>query len=153
MRSAMTTSMSSPPSAVSPEHLEDVPREVEDGDVERPAAEVVHGDALLRLALRTVGERRRRRLVQDAEHLQPGEAPRRLRRRALQIVEVRRHGDDRALDRLADRRFRHRLGLTQHEGADLGERVRLAARDHDRPAGRPLAQLERKLAACLLDRR
>ena len=149
MRSATTTSMSSPPSAVSPgrrEHLEHVARQVEERHVERAAAEVVDGDALLRLALRPVGERRRRRLVQDAQHLEPRQPPGGLRRRALQIVEVRGHGDDRALDRLAERRLRDRLGLAQDERADL--RAASTSRRAPRRPWRPAVPRAARTEAC-----
>ena len=85
------------------EHLEDVAVEIEQRAVERAAAEVVDGDALVAGAAEAVGERGRGRLVEDAEHLEPGDAPGDLGRGALQLVEVRGHGDDGALDRLAER--------------------------------------------------
>ena len=45
-----------------------------------------------------VGERRRGRLVDDAQHLEAGDAAGIARRGALRVVEVGRHGDDRAID-------------------------------------------------------
>ena len=108
MRSAIATSRSSPPRngvARRREHLEDVAGQVEQRAVERAAAEVVDGDALLGRAPEAVGERRGGGLVDDAQDLEPGDAARDLRRRALQLVEVRGHGDDGALDRLAERRL------------------------------------------------
>ena len=59
------------------EHLEHVAGQVEQRAVERAAAEVVDGDALLRGASQAVRERRRRRLVDDAQDVEPGDAARR----------------------------------------------------------------------------
>jgi hypothetical protein len=56
-------------------HLEDALPELEDGDVEGSAAQVVHGDLLVRLLVEPVGERGRRRLVHDAQHLEPRDLP------------------------------------------------------------------------------
>ena len=94
-------SMSSPPRCVSPlvdEHLEDAVLDAQDRDVERAAAEVVDGDEAGVPLVEAVGERRRRRLVDDAQDLEPGDPPGVARRRALRVVEVGGHGDDRAID-------------------------------------------------------
>ena len=48
--------------------------DVEDGDVERAAAEVVHRDRFVLLLVEAVGQRRRRGLVDDALHVEPGDA-------------------------------------------------------------------------------
>ncbi len=81
------------------EDLEDVAVQIEQRAVEGAAAEVVDGDALVAGAAQAVGEGRRRRLVEDAEHLEAGDAAGDLGRGALELVEVRGHRDDRALDR------------------------------------------------------
>src|SRR5207237_582042 len=49
------------------EHFEQAVLELEDGDVERAAAEVVDGDELVLLVVQAVRQRRRRRLVDDAQ--------------------------------------------------------------------------------------
>ena len=129
------------------EHLEDVAGEVEQRDVERAAAEVVDGD-LLRLRDRlAVRERRGGRLVEDAEHLEAGELAGDLRRRALEVVEVRGDGDDGALDRPAERVLGDGLRAAQDERADLGQRVGDVAREHHRAVLRALDELEREAAA------
>jgi len=60
-------------------HLEDALRHLHDGDVKGAAAQVVHRDDAL-LLVRAVGQRRRRWLVDDAQHLQPRDLARILRR-------------------------------------------------------------------------
>ncbi len=101
-------------------HLEDALGELEDRDVEGAAAEVVDGDlAVGGAAVEAVGQRRGGRLVQDAQHLEPGDAPGVLGRLTLRIVEVGRDRDDRLAHRFAERLFGERLELAQHEGGDL----------------------------------
>jgi hypothetical protein len=55
------------------QHLEGALADLEDRDVERAAAEVVDGDDLVALLVEAVGERRRRRLVDDAQHFEAGD--------------------------------------------------------------------------------
>ena len=100
------------------EDLEERPRQVEQGAVERPAAEVVDRDSLALVAPEPVRERGGRRLVQDAEDLEPGDAARDLRRGALKLVEMRGHRDDRLVDRLAERGLRDLADALEHERAD-----------------------------------
>ncbi len=75
-----------------------------------------------------VGERRRRRLVDDPQHLEAGDAAGVARRGALRVVEVRRHGDDRAIDLGVDLALRGEellgaaLQLAQDERGDLRRR-------------------------------
>jgi hypothetical protein len=77
-------------------HLEDALAELEDGDVERAAAEVEDEDRLIgALLVEPIGERRRRRLVDDAQDVQTGDRACVLGRLTLGVVEVRRDGDDR----------------------------------------------------------
>ena len=71
-------------------HLDDALADLEDRDVERAAAEVVDGDRLVLLLVEAVGQRRRRRLVDDAHHLEAGDLAGVLGRLALRVVEVRR---------------------------------------------------------------
>ena len=70
---------------------------LQDRDVEGAAAEVVDGDRALVALVEAVGERRRGRLVDQAQHLEAGEPAGVARRLALAVVEVGRHGDDDAL--------------------------------------------------------
>ena len=126
------------------EHLEDVAVQIEERGVEGASAEVVDRDPLLAPLAEAVRERRRRRLVQDAEDLEPGDAARHFGRRALQLVEMRGDGDDRPLDPFSERRFGKLSRALQDERADLRQRVLLAAGDDERPLPRPLLHVERK---------
>src|SRR5207244_9340941 len=56
--------------AVRGQHLEDPAAELQDGDVEGAAPEVVDRDRPLLALVEPVGERRRGRLVHEAQHLE-----------------------------------------------------------------------------------
>src|SRR6185295_8977552 len=73
-------------------------RQLENGNVERAAAEVLDRvDALGRI-LQPVGDGRGGGLVEQAQHVQAGDAARIFRRLPLRVVEVGGHGDDGAGD-------------------------------------------------------
>jgi hypothetical protein len=110
--------------------LEDPVADVEDRDVERAAAEIVDGDLAGLLLVEAIGEGRRRRLVDDAHHLETGDLAGILGRLALGIVEIGRHGDDRLFDLFAEMALRRLLHLLQDEGGNLRGRVFLAAGLH-----------------------
>ena len=96
-------------------------------DVERAAAEVEDQHGLLALLVEPVSERRGGRLVDDAQHLEPGDLAGVLGRLALRVVEVGGHGDDRLGD-ASPRYFAGVVGeLAQDQGGDLLGRVLLAA--------------------------
>ena len=61
--------------AVGRQDLEDPVLDAQDRDVEGAAAEVVDGDHALAEPLQPVGERRGGRLVDDADHVEAGDAP------------------------------------------------------------------------------
>ena len=82
--------------------LEDAVADLEHRHVERAAAEVEDEDRLVGLLVEPVRERGRGRLVDDALDVEAGDLAGVLRRLALVVVEVRRDGDDRAVDRLAE---------------------------------------------------
>ncbi|ELY54131.1 NAD-specific glutamate dehydrogenase [Natronococcus amylolyticus DSM 10524] len=82
--------------------LVDAPAQIEDGDVERAATEVVDEDGLVGLVVETVGHRRRGRLVDDALDVEAGDFAGVLGRLALLVVEVRRYGDDGLRDVVAE---------------------------------------------------
>src|SRR5207237_2466787 len=70
--------------------LDDPFADFQNGDVERAAAEVVDGNRLILLLIETVGERRRRRLVDDPHDLEAGNLAGVLRGLTLRVVEIRR---------------------------------------------------------------
>ena len=92
------------------------------------AAEVVDGDDAGVALVEAVGERRRGRLVDDAQHVEPGDAAGVARRGALRVVEIGRHGDHRAIDLVVELALRGEellgaaLQLAQHEGGNLRRR-------------------------------
>ena len=101
-------------------HLEDALADFEDRDVEGPATEVVDGDRLVLLLVHPVGERRRGRLVDDAEDLESCDLAGVLGGLALAVVEIRRHGDDRLGHLLAQVGLGRLLQLSQRHRGDFG---------------------------------
>ena len=119
--------------AVGGEHLElllalDV-GDLDDRDVERAAAQVVHRDLLVLLGdlVHAERERRRRGLVDDALHVEAGDAAGVLGRLALRVVEVGRDRDHRLLHFLAEVVLGGLLHLAQDVRRDLLRRDLLAA--------------------------
>ena len=102
-------------------HLEQAVVDLEDRDVEGAAAEVVDRDGLGAGLVEAVGERRRRRLVDDAQHLEAGDLAGVLGGLALGVVEVGRDGDDGLRDLLAEIGLGGLLHLLQDEGGDLAD--------------------------------
>ena len=107
-------------------HLEHAVADLQNGNVESAAAEVIDGDGAGLLLVETVGERRRSRLVDDAQHFEAGDLAGVLGRLALGVVEIGGNGDDRLLDLLAEIGLRGLLHLLQDEGGDLRRRIGLA---------------------------
>ncbi len=83
-------------------HLERALADLEDRDVERAATEVVDGDRLVGLLVEPVRQRRRRRLVDDAQHVEARDLARVLGGLPLGVVEVGGDGDDRLGHPLAE---------------------------------------------------
>ena len=105
------------------EDLEDVLADLQDGDVERAAAEVVDGDLLRDVLSESIRKRGGGRLVEDAEHVQPGDPAGVLGGLPLVVVEVGGDGDDRLLDLVPEVVLDDRLHLLEHQRGDLGKRV------------------------------
>ncbi len=82
-------------------HLEDTLANVEDGDVESAASQIIDGDLLVLPLVQTVSQRRCCGLVDDAQYLQSSNPTSILRRLALGVVKVGGDGDDGLSDRLA----------------------------------------------------
>ena len=136
--------------AVGRQHLEDAVLDLENRDVERAAAEVVDRDRAAVALVEAVGERRRGRLVDDAQHLEAGEPAGVARRRPLRVVEVGGHGDDRAIDLevelalLAEVILGAALQLAQDERGDLRRRELPAGDADPDDAARLAADRERQ---------
>ena len=103
--------------------LEDIVVDVEHGDVEGAAAEVVDGDALLQAFVIAVGQRRGGGLVQNLQDLEPRDASRVLCGLALAVREVGGTGDHGLRDRLAEVVLGDPLHLLQDDGRDLRDRI------------------------------
>src|SRR5881397_3606590 len=85
------SSISSPPRCVSPlvESTEDAVPQLQDGNVERPAAEIIDSNGSLLTFIQTVCERCCGWLVDDAQNVQAGDTSGILSRLALRVIEVR----------------------------------------------------------------
>ena len=115
--------------------LDDALGELQDRHVERAAAEVEDQDGLLLRALvQAIGQGGRGGLVDDAQHVEPGDLAGLLRGGALGVVEICRHGDDRVGDLLAEVGLGVALELHEHPRGDLLRGVLLAV-DVDGPVG------------------
>ena len=134
-------------------HLEDAVADLEHRHVERAAAEVEDEDRLVVLLVEPVGERGRRRLVDDPLHVEAGDLAGVLRGLALVVVEVRGDGDHRAVDRVAQVGLGVSLQLLEDHRADLRRGELLAAGLHARIAVRAWNDLERDDLLLLLDLR
>ena len=74
--------------------LEHAVADFQDRNVESAAAEIIDGDLAASLFVEPIGQCRRGRFVDDAQHIKPGDPPGILGGLALRIVEIGRHGDD-----------------------------------------------------------
>ena len=108
--------------------LEDAVAELEDGNVEGAAAQVVDRDGAVVALVEAIGQGRRRGLVDDAFHVEPGDASGVLGGLALGVVEVGRNRDHGLADGFAKIGLAGFLHLLQQEGADLAGGVLFAAR-------------------------
>ena len=110
--------------------FEDAVADFENRDVERAAAEIPNEDRLVALFVETVCERRRGRLVDDAQHVETGDLAGVFGRLALRVVEVGGNGDDRFGHALAEIVARVVDELLQDHRGDLLRRVILAVDLH-----------------------
>ena len=101
--------------------------DLENRNVERAAAEVVHRDRFVLLLVQPVGQRRGRRLIHDPEHLETGDLAGVLGRLALGVVEVGGYGDHRLGNRLAEILLGGLSELLQDHGGDFRRRRFLAS--------------------------
>ncbi|MDT4845154.1 NAD-specific glutamate dehydrogenase [compost metagenome] len=82
--------------AASGHDLEHAARQAQDGDVEGATAQIVDGVDAFGAVVQAVRDRRGGGLVDEAQHVDAGELGRVLGGLALCVIEVGRHGDDRA---------------------------------------------------------
>ena len=102
------------------EHFEDSVAQLENGDVECAAAEIVNRDGAFLGAIEAVGEGSGSRLIDEAQNFKAGHAASVLGGLALRIVEVGGHGDDGLRDGRAEEAFGVALELAQDVGRDFG---------------------------------
>ena len=134
-------------------HLEHAVADLENRNVERAAAEVIDRDHALLLLVEAVGQRRRGRLVDDAQHFEAGDLAGVLGGLTLRVVEVGRNGDDRLIDLLPEIGFRRLLHLLKDERGDLRGRIGLAVLLDPGVAVRCLGDLVGDELLVLLDHR
>ena len=111
-------------------YLEHAVADLQHGNIEGTAAEVVHGDLLVALLVQTVSQGRSRRLVDDTAHLEARDLAGSLGGVTLCIVEVGRHGNDGLRDGLTQLSLGVRLQLGQHHSTDLLRGVDLCLAAH-----------------------
>ena len=107
--------------------FEDALVELEDGDVEGAAAEVVDGDDAVAIFVEAVGERGGGGFVDEAEDVEAGDAAGVFGGLTLRVVEVSGDGDDGACDFGAEEALGVALELEQDVGGDFRRREGEAA--------------------------
>ncbi len=113
------------------EHLEDTTAQLEDGDIEGTAAEVIHRDLhVLVLLVQAIGQGSGRRLVDDTLDIQSRDAAGLLGGLTLGVGEVGRDGDDRFGHVLTEVLLGRLLHLLENHGGDLLRRIELAVDVH-----------------------
>ena len=101
------------------QHREGAVLDLDDGDIEGAAAQVIDQNLLRCFVVQAIGHRCGRRFVDDAQHVQPRDAACILRGLALAVVEVGGHRDDGFCHRLAEVALGVAADLRQDHGADL----------------------------------
>ena len=104
-------------------NLEDSVADIQDGDVERTATEIIDRNLALLLLLKPISERSSGRLVDNAQHLQTGDLAGVLGRLTLRIVEIGGNGNDRLGHLLTKIRLCRFLHLLHDERRDLRWRI------------------------------
>ena len=110
--------------------LENAVAQLQNRHVEGAAAKVKDKNRLVAVLIETVGQRRRRRLVDNTQDVKPGDLAGVLRRLPLTVVKIGRHRNDRLRYRFAKVRLRIRLELLQDHRRDFRRRVALAVNLH-----------------------
>ncbi|EPE99888.1 NAD-specific glutamate dehydrogenase [Rhizobium grahamii CCGE 502] len=134
-------------------HFEDAVADFEDRDIEGTATQVVNGDGLAVLLVETVGQRCRRRLVDDAQNFEASDLAGILGCLALCVVKVCGNGDDGLFDLFTEIGFSGFLHLLKDHRGDLGRRIAGAAGLDPCVAIVALGDLERNESLVLFNRR
>ena len=100
-------------------HFKHTVADLQHGDVECAAAQVVDRDVLVGLLVEAVGQRGGGRLVNDAQHVQAGDLAGILGRLTLRVVVVSRHGDDGLGNRFAQARLGVGLEFAKDHGGNF----------------------------------
>src|SRR5580693_1561958 len=112
--------------AVRREHLIDIAiasgNKLEDGDIKRAAAKIINRDFAALLFVQAVSKSGCRRLIDEAEDFKTSNFTGVLGGLALGIVEIRGHGNDGAVDGLAEKSFRPVFQFAKDEGGDFRRR-------------------------------
>ena len=108
------------------QNLQNALTDIQDGNIERTAAEVVYHDLLLGFLIYTVSQCCRSRLVDDTQNFQTCDLAGILGSLTLRVREVSRNGDNGLRYRLAEVCFRISLQLLQDHRGNLLRGVRLA---------------------------
>ena len=108
------------------QNLQNALADIQDGYIERTAAEVVNHDLLLGFLIYAVSQRSCGRLVDDTQNFQTCDLAGILGSLTLRVGEVSRNGDDRLIYRLAEVCFCVSLQLLQDHSGNLLRGVRLA---------------------------
>ena len=113
--------------AVGGDDFEDAVVQFQNRNVKGAAAEVVDGNSAVLLLVQTVRKRGRRRLVDQSQHFEAGNAACVFRRLPLRVVEVCRHGNDGFGDGRGEVALRVALELAKNERGNFGRSERLLA--------------------------
>ena len=95
-------------------HFKDAVAQLQNGDIESAAAQIVDRNRAFLGAIEPVGQRRRGRLVHQPQHFKPRHAARIFCRLPLRVVEVRRNSDHGLRHRRAEEPLRIALELAQN---------------------------------------
>ena len=140
--------------AVGRQHLKYTVLDLENRDVEGAPAKVVDGDDALMPLVEAVSKACRRRLIDDAQNVKPGEPTGVASGSPLGIIEIRGHGDDRSIHfgieitLTGEHRFGAPLELSQNEAGDLGRgQFTLAQVNVDDAAGLAAGSVSSRLCA------
>jgi hypothetical protein len=113
--------------AVGGDDFENAVMQLEDGNVEGAAAEVVDRDDAVLFLVEAVGERRGGWFVDQAQDFEAGDAAGVFCGLTLCVVEIRRNGDDRFRDRAAEETLGAAFELAKNERGNFWRSERLVA--------------------------